>query len=120
MLAAQDEVVTIPRTLGLKHMDAKIGGMDIDRLRRWYRQGTLSQSCGLSTVRFPATPTPAAITKLVRRGILHNERFAVAVLVYGDKQDVGASFAGMHCSLHCSSCADEEFHRHRLPWALRI
>lgn len=86
VLAAQDEVVTIPRTLGLKHMDAKIGGMDIDRLRRWYRQGTLRQSCSPSAVRFPATPTPAAITKLVRRGILHNERFAVAVLVYGEKQ----------------------------------
>ncbi len=86
VLAAQDEVVTIPRTMGLKHMDAKIGGMDIDRLRRWYRQGTLRRSRGLSAARFPETPTPAAITKLVRRGILHNERFAVAVLVYGDKQ----------------------------------
>lgn len=86
VLAAQDEVVTIPRTLGLKQMDAKIGGIDIDRLRRWYRQGTLCRSRGLSAARFPETPTPAAITKLVRRGILHNERFALAVLVYGDKQ----------------------------------
>ncbi|MBX3327002.1 MAG: saccharopine dehydrogenase NADP-binding domain-containing protein [Nitrospira sp.] len=86
VLAAQDEVVTIPRTLGLKQMDAKIGGMDIDRLRRWYRQGKLRQSRGLSPVRFPATPTPAAMTTLVQKGILHNERFALAVLVYGDKQ----------------------------------
>ncbi|MBS0153404.1 MAG: saccharopine dehydrogenase NADP-binding domain-containing protein [Nitrospira sp.] len=86
VLAAQDEVVTIPRTLGLKQMDAKIGGMDIDRLRRWYRQGKLRQSRRLSPVRFPATPTPAAMTTLVQEGILHNERFALAVLVYGDKQ----------------------------------
>lgn len=86
VLAAQDEVVTIPRTLSLKHMDAKIGGMDIDRLRRWYRQGKLRQSRGLSPIRFPATPTPGAMTTLVQQGILHNERFALAVLVYGDKQ----------------------------------
>jgi saccharopine dehydrogenase (NAD+, L-lysine-forming) len=86
VLAAQDEVVTIPRVLNLRHMDAKIGGMDIDRLRRWYRQGKLRQSRGLSPVRFPETPTPVAMTTLVQQGILHNERFALAVLVYGDKQ----------------------------------
>jgi hypothetical protein len=86
VLAAQDEVVTIPRTISLKQMDAKIGGMDIDRLRRWYRQGKLRQSQGLSPVRFPPTPTPIAMTTLVQQGILHNERFALAVLVYGDKQ----------------------------------
>lgn len=86
VLAAQDEVVTIPRTISLKQMDAKIGGMDIDRLRRWYHQGKLRRSRGLSPVRFPATPTPRAMTTLVQQGILHNERFALAVLVYGDKQ----------------------------------
>jgi hypothetical protein len=86
VLAAQDEVVTLPRILHLNNMDAKIGGTDIDRLRRWYRQGKLSRSRGLSTVRFPATPTPRAMTKLVRRGILHNARFAVAVLIYGYKR----------------------------------
>ena len=86
VLAAQDEVVTIPRTFELKQMDAKIGGMDIDRLRRWYHQGKLCRSQGLSPVRFPATPTPLTMATLVQRGILHNERFAVAVLVYGDKQ----------------------------------
>ncbi len=86
VLAAQDEVVTIPRTISMKQMDAKIGGMDIDRLRRWYRQGKLRQSQGLSPERFPATPTPVAMTTLVQQGILHNERFALAVLVYGDKR----------------------------------
>jgi Saccharopine dehydrogenase NADP binding domain len=86
VLAAQDEVVTIPRTLGLKQMDAKIGGRDIDRLRRWYRQGKLRQSRGLSPERFPATPTPVTMATLVQQGILHNERFALAVVVYGDQQ----------------------------------
>ncbi|TKS59480.1 MAG: hypothetical protein EWM72_02048 [Nitrospira sp.] len=85
VLAAQDEVVTLPHILRLRDMDAKIGGIDMDRLRRWYRQGKLSRSRGLIAVRFPATPTPRAMTKLVRRGILRNARFAVAVLVYGHK-----------------------------------
>lgn len=86
VLAAQDEVTTLPRVLPFKSVDAKIGGTDIDRLRRWYRQGKLSPSRGFSPMRFPATPTPVAMTRLVRRGILHNARFAVAVLVYGDKR----------------------------------
>jgi hypothetical protein len=85
VLAAQDEVVTLPRLLRLQAMDAKIGGADMNRLRRWYRQGKLSRSRGLSIARFPATPTPRAMTKLVRRGILRNARFAVAVLMYGRK-----------------------------------
>jgi len=85
VLAAQDEVVTLPRILHDCDMDAKIGGADMDRLRRWYRQGKLSRSRGLIAGRFPATPTPRAMTKLVRRGILRNARFAVAVLIYGHK-----------------------------------
>jgi hypothetical protein len=85
VLAAQDEVVTLPRLLRLQAMDAKIGGSDMDRLRRWYRQGKLTRSRGLSVARFPATPTPRAMTKMVRRGILRNARFAVAVLMYGHK-----------------------------------
>lgn len=86
VLAAQDEVVTIPRIFALKQVDAKIGGMDIDRLRRWYRQGKLRQSRGLSPVRFPATPTPITMATLVQEGILRSERFAVAVLVYGNRR----------------------------------
>lgn len=85
-LAAQDEVVTIPHVLRVREMDAKIGGIDMERLRRWYRQGKLSRSRGLVAARFPATPTPRAMSKLVRRGILRNERFAAAVLVYGRKR----------------------------------
>ena len=85
LLAAQEEVVTIPHVLGVREMDAKIGGIDMERLRRWYRQGKLNRSRGLVAARFPATPPPRAMSKLVRRGILRNERFAVAVLVYGRK-----------------------------------
>lgn len=86
LLAAQDEVVTIPHMLRVREMDAKIGGIDMERLRRWYRQGKLNRSRGLVAARFPATPTPRAMSKLVRRGLLRNERFAAAVLVYGLKR----------------------------------
>ena len=85
-LAAQDEVVTIPHVLRVREMDAKIGGIDMERLRRWYRQGKLTRSRGLVEARFPATPTPRAMSKLMRRGILRNERFATAILVYGRKR----------------------------------
>jgi hypothetical protein len=86
LLAAQDEVVTIPHALRLQEMDAKIGGSDMERLRRWYRQGKLTRSRGLVAARFPATPTPRTMSKLVRHGILRNERFAASVLVYGHKR----------------------------------
>lgn len=85
VLAAQDEVVTIPRVLRLREMDAKIGGPDMERLRRWHRQGKLNRSRGMVAARFPATATPHVLTRLVRRGILRNARFAGAVLVYGRK-----------------------------------
>ncbi|UVT18709.1 MAG: saccharopine dehydrogenase NADP-binding domain-containing protein [Nitrospira sp.] len=86
VLVAQDEVTTLPRFLGFQSVDAKIGGTDIDRLRRWYRQGKLTRSRGLSSVRFPATASPRMMITLVRRGILHNARFAVAVLAYGSQR----------------------------------
>ena len=86
LLVAQEEVVTIPHVLRVREMDAKIGGIDMERQRRWYRQGKLNRSRGLVAARFPATPTPRAMSKLVRRGILRNERFAAAVLVYGRKR----------------------------------
>jgi hypothetical protein len=68
-------------------MDAKIGGSDVDRLRRWYRQGKLRKSRGLVSSRFPRTPTPGTVDRLIQRGILHNARFAAAVLVEGIKGD---------------------------------
>jgi saccharopine dehydrogenase (NAD+, L-lysine-forming) len=87
VLAAQDEVGTVPHFLHLKEMDVKIGGNEIDRLRRWYRQGKLSRSRGLVASRFPRTPTPRQVAKLIRRGILQNARFAAAVVVRGIKQE---------------------------------
>jgi len=86
LLAAQDEVVTLPYVLRMREMDAKIGGIDMERMRRWYRQGKLNRSRGLVAARFPATPPPRVLSKLVRRGILRNERFAAAVLVYGRRR----------------------------------
>jgi hypothetical protein len=87
VLAAQDEVGTVPYFIKLKDMDAKIGGNEIDRLRRWYRQGKLSKSRGLIAARFPETPTPRQVARLIRSGKLQNARFAAAVVVRGTKQD---------------------------------
>jgi hypothetical protein len=83
VLAAQDEVVTLPHFFRMRHMDVKIGGTDVDRLRRWFREGKLNRSRGLVEARFPATSSPRLMTRLVRRGILHNARFGISVLVYG-------------------------------------
>jgi saccharopine dehydrogenase (NAD+, L-lysine-forming) len=87
VLAAQDEVGTVPYFLKLKEMDVKIGGNEIDRLRRWYRQGKLSKSRGLVASRFPKTPSPRQVARLIRQGKLQNARFAAAVIVSGTKQD---------------------------------
>lgn len=84
-LAAQDEVATLPYYVSLQELDAKIGGNDIERLRRWYRQGKLSKSRGIVSKRFPETPTPRRVAKLFRHKILENARFAAAVLVRGKK-----------------------------------
>jgi saccharopine dehydrogenase (NAD+, L-lysine-forming) len=86
-LAAQDEVGTLPHYLRVRDVDVKIGGNEITRLRRWYRQGKLSRSRGLISKRFPKTPTPRQVARLIRRGILQNARFAAAVLVRGTKKD---------------------------------
>lgn len=87
VLAAQDEVVTVPLVIPLRTMDAKIGGADIDQLRRWYRQGTLRKSRGLVPSQFPRTPTPGTVHRLLHQGILHNARFAAAVVVEGMTHD---------------------------------
>lgn len=87
VLAAQDEVGTVPYFLKLKEMDVKIGGNEIDRLRRWYRQGKLSKSRGLIASRFPKTPSPRQVARMIGRGKLQNARFAAAVVVRGKKQD---------------------------------
>jgi hypothetical protein len=83
VLAAQDEVATLPRFIPMRDLDAKIGGNEIDRLRRWHKQGKLSKSRGMVRHHFPETSSPRAIAKLIRQGVLQNARFAAAVLVRG-------------------------------------
>jgi Saccharopine dehydrogenase NADP binding domain len=83
VLAAQDEIATLPRFIAMRDLDAKIGGNEIDRLRRWHKQGKLSKSRGMTKQRFPETSSPRAIARLIRQGILQNARFAAAVLVRG-------------------------------------
>src|ERR1700687_132619 len=87
VLAAQDEVATLPYFVAMRDLDVKFGGNEIDRLRRWYRQGKLSRSRGIVAHRFPKTPTPRMVAMLIRRGILQNARFAVAILIRGVKND---------------------------------
>jgi len=89
VLAAQDEVGTIPYFIPLRTMDVKIGGNEFDRLRRWYKQGKLSKSRGIVRQRFPQTSSPRMIAKLIRQGVLQNARFAAAVLVRGVKRGKG-------------------------------
>jgi saccharopine dehydrogenase (NAD+, L-lysine forming) len=92
VLAAQDEVATLPHFIPMRDLDVKIGGNEIDRLRRWHKQGKLSKSRGMTRQRFPQTSSPRMIAKLIRQGILQNARFAAAVLVrgvkHGKKQDL--------------------------------
>lgn len=87
VLAAQDEVTTLPYFIPIQEVFVKIGGNEIDRLRRWYKQGKLTKSRGLVAKRFPKTPTPRLVAKLIRRGVLQNARFAAAVVVRGEKND---------------------------------
>src|SRR5712664_1351545 len=85
VLAAQDEVATLPHFIPMRDLDVKIGGNEIDRLRRWHKQGKLSKSRGMQKQRFPQTSSPRTIAKLIRQGVLQNARFAAAVLVRGVK-----------------------------------
>lgn len=86
VLAAQDEVATLPHFIPMRNLDVKIGGNEIDRLRRWHKQGKLSKSRGMARQRFPQTYSPRKIAKLIRHGILQNARFAAAVVVKGIKR----------------------------------
>src|SRR5881628_444785 len=86
VLAAQDEVATLPRFIPVRELDVKIGGNEIDRLRRWHKLGKLSKSRGMLRRHFPQTYSPRMIARLIRQGILQNARFAAAVLVRGLKK----------------------------------
>ena len=92
VLAAQDEVATLSHFIPMRNLDVKIGGNEIDRLRRWHKQGKLSKSRGMAKLRFPQTASPKMIAKLIRQGILQNARFAAVVLVrgkrHGKKEDI--------------------------------
>ena len=83
VLAAQDEVITVPYAIRMNSMDAKFGGSDIDRLRRWYRQGKLRKASRPTPSRFVRTSTPRTVHRLFRQGKLHNAHFAAAVVVMG-------------------------------------
>lgn len=85
VLAAQDEVATLPHFIPMRELDVKIGGNEIDRLRRWHKQGKLSKSRGLVRRHFPQTASPRAIAKLIRQGILQNARLGAVILVRGIK-----------------------------------
>jgi hypothetical protein len=91
VLAAQDEVATLPNFIPMQDLDVKIGGNEFDRLRRWHKQGKLSKSRGLPRQRFPETSSPRKIAALIRQGVLQNARFAASVLVrgmnHGPKED---------------------------------
>jgi saccharopine dehydrogenase-like NADP-dependent oxidoreductase len=86
VLAAQDEVATLPYVISMKNMDVKIGGNEFDRLRRWYKQGKLTKSRGIVRQRFPQTLSPRKIARLIRQGVLQNARFAAVVLLCGVKR----------------------------------
>jgi NAD(P)-dependent dehydrogenase (short-subunit alcohol dehydrogenase family) len=87
VLAAQDEIGTLPYSFKLKQLDVKFGGNEIDRLRRWHRQGKLHRSRGLVTARFPHTLAPRQVARLIRGGKLQNARFAAAVIARGTRKD---------------------------------
>ncbi len=83
VLVAQDEVATLPHFIRMTDMDVKAGGSDIERLRRWHRQGRLWPSDKRSDRRFPATAAPAEVAGLMRDRTLRDALFAVAVSVVG-------------------------------------
>ncbi|HXE75443.1 MAG TPA: saccharopine dehydrogenase NADP-binding domain-containing protein [Candidatus Xenobia bacterium] len=86
VLAAQDEVSTLPRLAPMRELDVKIGGNEIARLRRLYRRGRLRPARRPPTDHFPRTPTPRQVARLIRRGILSNARFAAAVVIRGERK----------------------------------
>ncbi|MGH9787308.1 MAG: saccharopine dehydrogenase NADP-binding domain-containing protein [Candidatus Acidiferrales bacterium] len=83
VLAAQDEISTLPRFIPMHNLEVKFGGNEIDRLRRLYRLGRLRPSHRPPRKRFPRTPTPRQVARLIKRGVLSNARFAAAVVVRG-------------------------------------
>lgn len=114
-LAAQDEVGTLPHFLPMGSLDVKIGGNEIERLRRWYRQGRLRPSHPRNEDQFPETATPAAIADLLRRGSLTDARFMACAVIRGRKDPSGWSIAVPAGFPACSSCGASSGSRPRWP-----
>ncbi|HWQ90885.1 MAG TPA: saccharopine dehydrogenase NADP-binding domain-containing protein [Clostridia bacterium] len=109
VLAAQDEVGTVPHFIKIRDMDVKIGGNEIDRLRRWKRQGKLDPSDDRSEKHFPETVSPAKIANLMRSGKLANARFAACVTASGENN-------GRACE-HRQCCTFPSLHQlKQKPW----
>ncbi len=104
-LAAQDEVGTLPHFLRIDSLDVKIGGNEIERLRRWYRQGRLRPSHPRNQELFPETASPAALADLVRRGRLTDARFMACAVITGKKDSRWLE--------HCRSCRFPSLHQLR-------
>lgn len=85
VLAAQDEVATLPRFIPMRNLDVKIGGNEIDRLKKWYQNGSLRPSARRGVRRFPDTASPAELDKMLRKGTLRNARFGLCVIATGGK-----------------------------------
>ena len=82
VLAAQDEVGTLPHHIRLREMDVKFGGNEIDRLRRWYAKASCGDRAGyieyyrwslFSACIYPVKPIQVNCCLLAPRGIGANQ-----------------------------------------------
>ena len=91
VLAAQDEVGTLPRYVPLRELDVKIAGRDMEQIRNWHRQHRLRAGRPPHRSRFPPTPSTSELATLMRHGVLHEARFALAILVNGTRKGEAAT-----------------------------
>jgi hypothetical protein len=91
VLAAQDEVGTLPRYVSLRELDVKIAGRDVEQIRNWHRQHRLRAGRPPHPSRFPPTPSTSELATLMRCGVLHEARFALAILVNGTRKGEAAT-----------------------------
>src|SRR5260370_22036535 len=67
VLAAQDEVATLPHFIPMRELDVKIGGDEIARVRRSRRLGKISKARGVLGRHVPPTSSPRLDAKLLSR-----------------------------------------------------